>query len=111
MQVRKTRLGTATYLSPDGALVGDAVQSLRAAADAAQAASANQLVIDLQRVPFIDSVGLEYLLDLSTTLRSAGGTLGLAAPGPLCRDILRVTRLDQSIPIFENVESAGRSFL
>lgn len=111
MQVRTRRLGVATYLAPDGPLTADTFAALSAAAIDARARGASDLVVDLGQVPFLDSRCLEGLLDLSDELRAAGGSLRLANPGRTCQDILAITSIDQSIPVFADLESAGGSFL
>ena len=62
-------------------------------------------------MPFLDSAGLEALLDLAGRLREEGGSLRLANPNALCREVLVLTGLDQSIPVHDNLAGAGRSFL
>jgi len=111
VQVRTSRLGVATYLAPDGPLTRETLAALEAGVAEARAKGAVDLVVDLRRVPFADSRALEYLLDLSAELRRKDGSLRLANPGEICRDILAVTGLDQSIPVFADLESAGGSFL
>ena len=44
-------------------------------------------------------------------MRDSGGTLRLANVSDVCKDILALTRLDQVIPVYEDIENAGRSFL
>jgi anti-anti-sigma factor len=111
MQVRTTRLGVAVYLTPDGPLVEDALPDLEAAVRQARAQGATNLVLDLRLVPVCDSRGIEFLADLAVALRSAGGSLRLAQVPPLCQEILAITRLDLTIPIHEDLASAGGSFL
>ncbi len=111
MQVRSNRLGVATYLTPDGALVEENLTDLEKEVQAARAAGASNLVVDLHRVTFCDSPSLEYLLDLCTSLREEGGSLRLAAAQSTTKEVLTITRLDQSIPVYDDLESAGRSFL
>jgi anti-anti-sigma factor len=111
MQVRTNRMGVATYLAPDGALVMDSLAPLETAVTDARTHGAGDLVVDLRLVPFIDSRGLEYLLDLAIDLRQRGGSLRLAYPDAICKDILTVTGLDQTIAVFQDIASAGGSFL
>ena len=111
MQIKTARLGVAAYLTPDGALTEENLPDLEAAVRQARAAGSRQLVLDLSHVPYCDSLGLEFLTDLAETLRGAGGALHLAQPVPLCQQILAITRIDQAIPIHEDLASAGRSFL
>jgi anti-sigma B factor antagonist len=111
MQVKTTRLGVATYLVPDGALTEENLPDLEAAVLQARAVGASQLVIDLSRVPCCDSRGLEFVTDLAESLRTIGGALHLAQPGPLCTQIFTITRLEATIPIHPDLASAARSFL
>jgi anti-anti-sigma factor len=68
-----------------------------------------RIVIDLKRVPLIDSCGLELLLDLRDRCQERGGSVTLAAPNPLCRDILSVTGVGSEFEIWSDViEAAGR---
>ena len=109
MKVKTREMGAATYLSPEGALTEENLKSLDESARAAS--TGTNLVLDCRRVPFIDSKGLEFLQDLSTEMRDAGGSLRLAHVSPVCKEILALTRLDQVIPVFDDLENAGRSFL
>ena len=69
-----------------------------------------RVVLDLQHVPLIDSAGLEALLDSRDECVRRAGTMHLATPNRLCRDILRVTGLDHQFSIFDDVISAVGSF-
>jgi len=111
MQVRTNRMGVATYLAPDGALVAESLAALETAVTEARAHGASDIVVDLRLVPFIDSRGLERLLDLAIDLRQRGGSLRLAYPDAICKDILAITGLDQTIAVFQDVAGAGGSFL
>lgn len=69
-----------------------------------------RLVCDLQRVPLIDSAGVELLLDLHERCLRRGGALHLAGPTPLCRDILLATHVLSHFTIFDDKLSAVGSF-
>ena len=111
MEVKTTRLGVVTYLSPDGPLAEGNFKALEESVRAVEAGGPVNIVLDLTHVPFLDSRGLEFLLDLSIKLKEAGGSLRLANANSTCRDILAITRLDQTILVCEDVDTAGRSFL
>lgn len=111
MKVKTTKLGVAAYLAPDGALIEESLASLAEAVRLEREGGTTDLVIDLRRVSFMDSAALEFVLDLATTLRESGGSLRLAGPSQVTRDVLAITRVDQSISVFDDIESAGRSFL
>lgn len=111
MQIRSRKMGVATYLSPEGPLLASHLDALRQVVDQARSQGETHLVLELRHVSFIDGQSLEYLEDLSGEIRDSGGSLRLAHPSPTCREILAITRFDQTIPLFDDVESAGRSFL
>jgi len=68
-------------------------------------------VLDLQEVPLIDSHGLETLLDIQESFEQRTGSLKLAAPNPLCGDILAATGIDNHFEIYPEVKTAVASFL
>jgi anti-anti-sigma factor len=111
VNVKETTLGVATYLQPNAALVEENLGDLRKAVQAAARSASVHIVVDLSLVPFLDSAALEYLLDLSVAQREAGGSLRLASPSAVGRDVLAMTRLDRTIAVYQDLESAGRSFV
>lgn len=70
-----------------------------------------RVVIDLKKIPLIDSAGIDLLLDFKDTCQRSGGDLKLAAPNRLCEDILFMTGLDQNIEVFEETLRAVGSFV
>ena len=68
-------------------------------------------VLDMRQTPLIDSVSLEKLLDFQETFEDRGGTLKLAAPNALCRDILAVTGVSSRFEVFSDVKTAVGSFV
>ena len=68
------------------------------------------VVFDLENVPLIDSAGLEVLLDFTEEFQELGGALKLAAPNPLCSEILSVTGVSGSVEIFRDALAAAGSF-
>jgi stage II sporulation protein AA (anti-sigma F factor antagonist) len=69
-----------------------------------------KVVLDFKQVPFIDSSGLEILVEAQNRLQKKGGGLKIAHPNPVCQDILIATRLADRIEIYSDTEDAGRSF-
>ena len=69
-----------------------------------------RLVIDLRDVPFIDSAGLELLLDIQDRCVQSGGTCKLAAPNPLCTDILTATAVGLEFETYPDAIEAAGSF-
>jgi anti-sigma B factor antagonist len=64
------------------------------------------LVVDLSRVPFIDSSGIAVLLEYLRDAAQFGGQFCLAAPTDHVRHVFEITRLDEAVPVFANVAEA-----
>ena len=69
-----------------------------------------RVVVDLCGIPLIDSAGLETLLDVRDLCHKLGGSVVLARPNPLCRDIFRINGIDKELQIFEDSVKAMGSF-
>jgi len=65
-----------------------------------------RLVVDLSRVPYIDSSGLAVLIGAMQGLEHEGGRFMLAGPQEAVRMILESARLDQYFHLFPDVDSA-----
>ena len=63
-------------------------------------------VIDLSAVPYVDSTGLGFVVELHKSLASRGGQLFLAGANQRVREVLQMTRIGEIIPLFEDVEDA-----
>ncbi|MCS7306743.1 MAG: STAS domain-containing protein [Thermoguttaceae bacterium] len=70
----------------------------------------SRVVLDLDNTEFLDSAGLEALLDAQDRLRELGGELKIAVANPVNRKILEITRLDRHLEVFDNVLDAVKSF-
>lgn len=66
-----------------------------------------RLVVDLSKVPYVDSSGLAVLIGAKQELEADGGTFVLAAPQQAVRTILESARLDQYFKLASDVEGAG----
>ncbi|MEW6567470.1 MAG: STAS domain-containing protein [Chloroflexota bacterium] len=64
------------------------------------------LVVDLDRVDFIDSSGLSALVSGLKSVRQRGGSLNLCRVHPQALTALRLTMLDRVFSIYPSVEEA-----
>jgi len=64
------------------------------------------LVLDIKAVPFIDSAGLEYLLDLRDRISAESGTLKLVNIDENVSKILEITQLDIAFERFDDLSQA-----
>lgn len=104
------RQGAVFVVSGAGPLNAEQISAARDAFDACFGKGLPRVVFNLQRVQLLDGAGLELLLDMHDRCAAQGGALVLATANPLCRDILRVTQLERSLPLFDSVVSAVGSF-
>lgn len=69
-------------------------------------AKPSRLVVDLSRVPYVDSSGLAVLIGAKQEFEAAGGAFLLAGAQPAVRTILESARLDQYFKLVADVEAA-----
>jgi len=69
----------------------------------------NRILLNLERVDFIDSAGLGELVRTLASVRSHGGQLKLVHPSENVDKLLKITRLNQVFDIEKDEESALRS--
>ncbi|WP_420618049.1 STAS domain-containing protein [Candidatus Poriferisocius sp.] len=67
---------------------------------------AQNVVIDLSGVDFIDSTGLGVLMGGAKRVRSAGGDIRLVMAGSRLADLIELTRLDRVLDVFDSVSAA-----
>ena len=69
-----------------------------------------RIVFDMAQVPLMDSVGIEALLEARDRCHKLGGSIVLATPTPLCRDILRINGIDKELNVYDDAVKAIGSF-
>jgi anti-anti-sigma factor len=105
--VRRNKSGMKIFLVPDFALIGENMDVLDREINSCMDRNDLRLVIDCEFVPYIDSEGLEKLLEFYNQIRKKGGSLEIFNPNPLCNEILNLTRITDYIDIFFNLEKVG----
>src|SRR4051794_34823756 len=105
MAIRFDQYNDVAVLSPEGDLRGaEAATALREAAGTApDGGPVASLVIDFERVRFVDGAGLEALLWSRGRLGNDMAALRLAALDANCRKILEMTRLDDRFDVHPDV--------
>ena len=69
-----------------------------------------KLLLNLMNLSQIDSSGVSIIVEVFVSLKQAGGVLKLLAPRGRVLNVLRVFRLLDIIPIFEDETDALKSF-
>ncbi len=108
---QESRQGAVVVVSDNEPLDHTRVDEARTVFERYGAIGAPMAVYDLSSVAFVDSAGLEFLLDTSEQFRNRGGDLKLANPNPVCLDTLRITGVGQELEVYDQTSNAVRSFL
>ncbi|MEM6750103.1 MAG: STAS domain-containing protein [Planctomycetota bacterium] len=111
MDIREHHVGAVAVVEPRGALVDDAGDALRDRVLELNRKQLGRLVIDAAQVPFVDSPGLEALLDAGESLLESGRALKLAGACETVREVLDLVGVASVVEQYENVQDAVRSFL
>ncbi len=65
-----------------------------------------KVVIDLEKVSYIDSSGLATLVEILKKTKSQGGSLGLAGLTEKVKSLFEITKLDKLFLIYPNQKEA-----
>ena len=69
-----------------------------------------RILLDMSRVPLLDSAAMNLLLDLQDNSSYRGGVVKLVGLTPLCREILEITGVFRKFEVFDNQIAAIGSF-
>lgn len=111
MDIHEQRQGAVIVLKPIGPLVGDNAKAMRARVQEVFRESLGRCVIDASSITYVDSAGLETLLDLTEQLSESGHALKMSGVTDTVREVLELTELAAQFEHFEDVQTAVRSFL
>jgi len=110
MKIDTQSHGTVAVVTPHAPLAGDEVEQFRNALSLAIDQRGGRVVLNMGDVPYLDSRGIEALLELCTAQPVAGERPRLAALTETCREALDLTDVLASLAVFDTVDSAIRSF-
>lgn len=111
LEITEQQKGAVTVLAAHGPLVQEDADRFRDRAAVLFSRSHGRIVIDASMVPFVDSKGLEVLLDLNDQLLESGQSLKLCGLNTTLREVLALTELSGSFEQFQDADTAVRSFL
>jgi len=92
--------------SPEGAIDLHVAPEMRASLRKLIDQKPKRLVVDLSRVPYVDSSGIAVLIGAMQSLEHDGGVFMLAGAQQAVRTILESARLDQYFLLFPHVDAA-----
>jgi anti-anti-sigma factor len=111
VNIEEQMQGAVLILRPHGPLVTEDAEQFRLCAAQAIGEHLGRLVVDTASIPFVDSSGLEALLNVAGEMAQAGQSLKLCALTETLREVLDLTDLADSFDIYADVKTALRSFL
>ncbi len=91
-------------------LLGDGDVEIKQAVDEHLAQGRKRIILNLAKVPYIDSAGLGEIIRCYTAIRKSGGDLKLLAPNQRLIDLLGVTKLVNVFDWYGDESSALESF-
>lgn len=104
MNITAESYGHSVMLILRGELTADSLEAFSKAVDhQLESRDVIDVVLNLEAMPFLDSAGLEFLLDLQDRLaESRMGQVKLARPDENVRKILEITRLDSAFQVYDD---------
>ena len=111
MTIQESKQGAVNVLKPQGPLIGEDTQELSARLHSSLRGSMGRCVLDASAVPYVDSLALEVLCEVTDELGDNGQALKLCGVSETLRQVLELTGLSPRFEHFEDVNTAVRSFL
>ena len=111
MKVMTRKVGEITVLDIEGKiLLGEGDHEIKATVDGIIGEDGKNVLLNLSKVPYIDSAGLGEIIRCFTALRRIGGTLKLLRPNARIIDLLNITNLLNVFDWYDDEDSALKSF-
>ena len=88
----------------------DGVGLLRKTIQELAASGRNNVLLNLEKLTYMDSAGMGELVGACTTVRNLGGDLKLVNPQARIANLLQATKLATLFAIFTDEQTALRSF-
>jgi anti-sigma B factor antagonist len=111
MEVSKRQIGNIAFVDVSGRIVAGELMPLRETIRELLARGEDNIVLNLQKVPYIDSAGIGELVTALVGVRRHGGCLRLLSLTPKVREVLDITKLLSVFQVFENEAQALDSFV
>jgi len=107
MIVEKRRVGEHVVLSVEGVVkLGESAQFLAQALERALEDGAGHVLLDLEKINYIDSTGIGELVGYLGRFKEQQRRLVLVRPSERIRRLLAVAQLADLFPTYEDVEAA-----
>lgn len=111
MQFTEQRHGAVTVIRPGGPLAGDDAAAFRARLGESLGDSMGRIVVDASEIAYLDSDGIEALIEISEKLSESGRVLKLTRVNETLREVFDLTQTAGWFECFDDINAAVRSFL
>ena len=111
MKIQETKQGAVTVIKPAGPLTGADAVEFRTAALRVLETNLGRFLVDMTAIAFVDSGGLESLVDVTEELQKSGQMLKLCSTNKTIREVFTLTGISPLFEHFDDVNTGVRSFL
>ncbi len=110
MEIQKRKEGDVTILTLDGRLDLTSASSLKEASKDILENDSKKMILNLDRVDFINSSGLGALVSILKEVRNSQGSMRLSNLAPYVKEIFDITQLTNIFDIFSDEKQALSSY-
>jgi anti-sigma B factor antagonist len=111
VEIVEQRHGAVTVIRPGGPLLEGDVAKLRQRMADVTSRSLGRFVVDVAAVAYVDSPGLEVLVQAAQEMSQSGRALRLCHASETLREVLEIVGVSDLFEHYADVNSAVRSFL
>lgn len=111
MKLSTRKAGDIVIIDVDGKIVlGDGDVEIKEIVDNLLAQGNRKFLLNLAKVPYLDSAGLGEIIRCFTALRKNGGSFKLLSPNQRITDLMTITKLLDVFDTYDNESAATASF-
>jgi anti-sigma B factor antagonist len=111
MKFSTRRVGNIVVIDIEGKiLLGEGDIEIKEAVDNLLKQGQKNILLNMAKVPYMDSAGLGEIIRCFTAIRKSGGNLKLLAPNPRLIDLLNITKLVNVFDWYGDEAAAVTSF-
>ncbi len=111
MKFSTRKVGDVIVIDVDGKiLLGDGDVEIKRTVDDFLKRGNKNILLNLAKVPYLDSAGLGEIIRCFTALRRIGGNFKLLSPNKRVIDLLNITKLIDVFDCYDNESAAIKSF-
>lgn len=110
MELERAVVNNIPVLRIDGKIIGEAVLQLQQAMQEQLDQSGGYLVLDVTKVPLMDSSALGTIVATLQKVQKSNGKIVLLNPQKSVRNVLSITRLDSILEIYTDEQQAVAAF-